>query len=109
MDRAAIKRTFLAINEIDREMVLLRVLYNLTIAMRDIFHTQGDNQKLNASITFSEINHKTLAFLIALRVNKPHYSDDVFIDIVLDEFSKSYLANYLSQIWDTSFRAINSP
>jgi hypothetical protein len=109
MDRGLMKARFLALSQTDRELVLLSVLYNLTIAMRDVLHTQTDSTKIDTAKSVSEINHKVLPFIIASRTGKSRYPDDVLFDIVLDTFSGTALLNYLPQIWDASIDTLSKP
>jgi hypothetical protein len=109
MDRPSAKSSFLALSQKDKELVLLSILYQLTIAIRDVFLTETDGVKLDAAQSASEINHRVLSSIMAVSTGKPRYPDDVLIDIVLDSFSGSSLRRYLPQIWDASIRAPNSP
>ena len=107
MDRERIKSIFLSLNQVEKELVLLNLMFNITIAIRDFFQGKNDAAKASAGYTASEINHKALAFIIASLSNQSRYPDDVIIDIVLDQFLGSELKSYLPQVWDASIRSVD--
>jgi hypothetical protein len=106
MERSEMKAQFLAYNDADRNMLLLGLMHNLTLVIRDVFHERAEGAKVKASAGVSEINHKITSFVIAKMSNQAHYPDDLIIDFIVDGFIDADISGYLQQAWDTSVRTL---
>jgi hypothetical protein len=107
MDQRKMKEQFLACAEADKVMIMLHLMYNMTIVIRDIFHERSDDVKLKSSYVVSEINHQITSYVIATMLNEARYPDDVIFDIIINKFNSSDIKGYLTKVWDASVQSLS--
>jgi hypothetical protein len=106
MDQTEMKEQFLACGNADKVMIMLNLMFNMTIVIRDVFHERSDDVKLKASYVVSEINHQITSYVIATMLTEARYPDDVIFDIIIKKFTSSDIKGYLTKTWDASVQSL---
>jgi hypothetical protein len=100
MDLASKQLWFAAQPEPFRVLVLLEVIHELTLVLRDI-STLGDRDLMwRSAWIISECTHRLVGYATAAMTGQPHYPDDVIIEILFDHMGHDKLAPYTHHVWD---------
>jgi len=105
MELASKQSWFAAQPEPFRLLVLLEVMHQLTMVLRDV-STSGDKDFMwRCAWLVSECNHRLVGYASAVMTRQPHYPDDVIIGILFDYIDHATLVPYTRAVWD---RAVES-
>ncbi|MGE0851154.1 MAG: hypothetical protein AB7O44_16245 [Hyphomicrobiaceae bacterium] len=94
------KSWFAAQPEQLRIAMLVAVMHELTLVLRDVY-TMNDKALLaETGWIISECNHRLVGYLFGVVTHGPRYPDDVIIEILFDYLGHPTLARYASDVWD---------
>jgi hypothetical protein len=102
MDRPEIESWFAAQSAQFRMLVLLKVMHELTIVLREISFVGDWEKKWQLAYLVSECNHRLVGYNTAVMTGQPHYPDDVIIGILFDYLDHPNLAPYTHGVWDSA-------
>ena len=105
MGLASKKSWFAAQPDAFKVLVLLKVMHELTIVLR-IISTEGDDDLMRRSgWIISECNHRLVGYAGGVMTQRPHYPDDVIIEILFDYLEHAILEPYTRAVWDKAVEA----
>lgn len=88
-----------------RILVLLKVMHELTIVLREISFIGDWEQKWQLAYLVSECNHRLVGYITAVMTGQPHYPDDVIIGILFDYLDHPTIERYTRRVWDDAVDA----
>jgi hypothetical protein len=100
MDLASKKSWFAAQPEPFKILVLLGVMHELTMVLRDISTTDDKDLMWKSAWIISECNHRLASYAFEVMTQLPHYPDDVIIEILFDHIGHPTLEPYADRVWD---------
>jgi len=105
MDLASKQSWFAAQPEPFKILVLLEVMHELTLVLRDVSASADKDLMWKSAWLVSECNHRLLGYASAVMTRQPHYPDRVIVEILFDHIGNAALEPYACRVWD---RAVES-
>lgn len=89
MDFAAIQAWFNALPRSEKVVVLLNIMFELTLVMRELGlqHSEDCETRWRLAYHLSEMNHRFTSAAWAMMENRPTIPGDVLMEILLDQTS----------------------
>jgi hypothetical protein len=100
MDLASRQSWFATQPERFKLLLLIEVMHELTIVLRDISTTGDKNLMWRSAWLISECNHRLLGNASAVLTRQPCYPDDVVVGILFDYLDNQTLEPYTLNVWD---------
>lgn len=105
MDRPSLESWFAAQPERFRTLVLLEVMHELTIVLRDVSFADDSEKKWQSAYLVSECNHRLIGYSTAVMTGQPRYPDDVIIGILFDYLDHPTIERYTRHVWERAVEA----
>ncbi len=105
MDRPETEAWFAAQPAQFRHLILLEVMRDLTIVMREVSFAEDAEHRWRAAYLVSECNHRMLGYISAVMTDQPHYPEDVIIGILFDYLDHPEIERYTRQVWERAVDA----
>ncbi len=108
MTETNVQRWFSALSASEKAIMLFRVIWEMTLAVRDVFHEGDLHLSARTAYQISELNHRLASAGTGLLEGRPTYPDEVLMEILLSQAELPELSPYFPAVLERAVEYVKS-